>query len=89
MDAIINYLMHSKTPVQLASSFEHEIYKDQYELLERLTSNRSLLSEQSLRNEEEDVVSYGYRDSILETAKQLYAGPQVRCPPSTISTIEM
>ncbi|KAM7537213.1 hypothetical protein Aperf_G00000071524 [Anoplocephala perfoliata] len=76
LNTIIHNLMHVKTPVQLASSFEHEIYRSQHEMLER-----SQFSEQRLQNEEEGMNPYIYtEENILESTKLLFSDPQGDLP---------
>nr|CUU98683.1 hypothetical transcript [Hymenolepis microstoma] len=71
----VDYVKHesknSKTPVRLASSLEHKIYKDQYEMLEQYTSNRFRNSELSAQNEKDEIKSYDCEDNKLESTKQL------------------
>lgn len=69
---------NSKTPVRLASSLEHEIYKNQYVMLEQYASNRFRNSGFPVQNEEDEIKSYDYGDNGLESTKQLSTGLQVR-----------
>ncbi|VDL55452.1 unnamed protein product [Hymenolepis diminuta] len=68
---------NSKTPVRLASSMEHEIYKNQYVMLEQYASNRSRNSDLPVQNEEDEIKSYDCGDNGLERTK-LSTGLQVR-----------
>ncbi|VDN97735.1 unnamed protein product [Rodentolepis nana] len=71
----VDYVKHEsknrKTPVRLASSLEHKIYKNQYEMLEQYTSNRFRNSKSSVQNEESELTSYDCGDNGLESTKQL------------------
>ncbi|VUZ56273.1 unnamed protein product, partial [Hymenolepis diminuta] len=48
---------------------EHEIYKNQYVMLEQYASNRSRNSDLPVQNEEDEIKSYDCGDNGLERTK--------------------
>ncbi|KAM3176440.1 hypothetical protein ACTXT7_006519 [Hymenolepis weldensis] len=68
---------NNKTPVRLASSLEHEIYKNQYVMLEQYASSSFRNSELPVQNEEDEIKSYDCGDNGLESTKQLSTGLQL------------